>query len=304
MEQAKLMSWIFLGFFIAKTVPQVTQVRVDWIRSFAFSYLTPSLFFSSIYRADLNLLPSLSVIATYGVCVGTLFFGLRHSLMKNKLNTAASSNIKAISAIYPNAVGVGVPLIFTLYGAEAELILMGIVVTNLLVVLPLFNVLMIHSGESGFYSYRKVATDPILIAIVSGLLLNLWGMTLSPWVVNGLSAVGWVALPVILCVLGASLSFYQLRSLAKEKVLSLLLVKILFFPLLVLLIANYVIGLSVLETQVLVLLSSLPTGINVYLLSERYHVAKQATASVILFTTLFSLLSLLGWERVVGYIVT
>ncbi|MGR5469741.1 AEC family transporter, partial [Vibrio astriarenae] len=59
---------------------------------------------------------------------------------------------------------------------------------------------------------------------------------------------------------------------------------------------QYVFYLSVIEIQVLVILASLPTGLNVYLLSERYQVAKEATAGVILFTTGFSLISLLGWE--------
>lgn len=304
MEQAKLMSWIFLGFCIVKWVPWFTKLKVDKIRNFAFSYLTPSLFFSSIYRADLAQLPSFGVVLTYGICFGVLFCALRQQLISAEHKSSPSSaNIKTIAALYPNAVGVGVPIVFTLYGAKAELILMGIVITNLVVVLPLFNILMIHSGVSGFYTYRKVATDPILLAITSGLILNIWGIDLHPFFINGLTIIGWVALPVILFILGASLSFYQLSALLKEKVISLLFVKIFLFPLVILIVARYVVDLNALETQVLVILSSLPTGINVYLLSERYQTAKQATASVILCSTLFSLISLFGWELVIEHLV-
>lgn len=295
------MSWIMLGFACAKGLPIVTKPKVDWLRDFAFSYLTPCLFFTSVYRADLANLPSLGTFATYGLCLVGLFITLRIWLMGHAGNSLSASNIKAISALYPNAVGVGVPLVFALYGTTAELILMGIVVTNLLVVLPGINVLMIRSGEQGFYSYRRVATDPILLSIVAGLMLNVWGIELIPLLVTSLANVGWVALPVILFILGASLSFYSFRSLLQEKIGTLLVVKIVVFPLVTLLVAKYLFHLSMLEVQVLVLLTSLPTGVNVYLLSERYQVAKEATAGVILFTTASSLISLLGWEKVVQH---
>ncbi|MFM2587351.1 AEC family transporter [Vibrio sp. TBV020] len=295
------MSWIILGLVSAKGLSALSKSRVDWVRNFAFSYLTPCLFFTSVYRADLANLPSIELLTTYGICLAGLFVVLRVWLTKHVRDTLSTSNIKAISALYPNAVGVGVPLVFALYGTEAELILMGIVVTNLLVVLPFINVLMIRSGEQGFYSYRKVVTDPILLSIVGGILLNVWGVELAPEIVSGLAHIGWIALPVILFILGASLSFYSFNSLVQEKIGVLLIVKIVIFPVFTLLLAHYVFQLSALETQVLVLLASLPTGVNVYLLSERYQVAKEATAGVILFTTISSLVSLLGWEKVLQH---
>ncbi|WP_446643595.1 AEC family transporter [Vibrio sp. PNB22_8_1] len=296
MEQATLMTWIILGLGCAKLIAGISKPRVDWVRSFAFTYLAPCLFFSSVYRTDLQNLPSLSVFATYILCFGAVFWGVKTWLVTQGNHTVASSNIKAVAALYPNAVGVGGPLVLALYGPKATLVLMGVIVTNLLLVLPLVNILMIRSGEQGFYSYRKVATDPILLAIVLGLLLNEWDVELPALFIDGLSKIGAAAIPIILFILGASLSFYSLRSLIKEKIGLLLAIKILLFPLFILLCAQYVFYLSVIEIQVLVILASLPTGLNVYLLSERYQVAKEATAGVILFTTGFSLISLLGWE--------
>lgn len=298
MEQVKLLSLIVFGLLVAKTLPIMTKSRIDWSRNVAFSYLTPCLFFTSLVQADLSQLPSPKLLATYGLGLGGLFFAVRFWLSVKGNDTAAAATIKSISALYPNAVGIGVPLVFSLYGPEAELILMGIIVTNLVVVLPMVNILMIRSGEPGFYSYKKVVTDPILLAIATGLLINVWGITLYPAVVDGLALIGWAALPVILFILGASLSCYPFRSLMQEKVLILLTVKIVVFPLTMLLFASLVFELSQIEVQVLVILASLPTGINVYLLSERYQVAKEATASVILFTTMLSLVSLVTWEKV------
>ncbi|MFC5077920.1 Membrane transport protein [Vibrio thalassae] len=298
MEQVKLLSLIVLGLLAAKTLPILTKHRIDWSRNIAFSYLTPCLFFTSLVHADLSQLPSPELLATYGLGLGGLFFVVRLWLSVKGNDTAAAATIKSISALYPNAVSIGVPLVFSLYGPEAELILMGIIVTNLVVVLPMVNILMIRSGEPGFYSYKKVVTDPILLAIATGLLINVWGITLSPAVVDGLALIGWAALPVILFILGASLSSYPFRALMQEKVFLLLAVKIVVFPLTMLIFASLVFQLSQIEIQVLVILASLPTGINVYLLSERYQVAKEATASVILFTTMLSLVSLVTWEKV------
>ncbi len=304
MEQVKLLSWIILGLLIARNIAYLNKNRIDGVRKFAFNYLTPCLFFLSVYHADLSLLPSPQLLLTYGLCFGTLFITLRLWLLTDSKNNASCSTIKAISALYPNAIGIGVPLVFSLYGAKAELILTGIVVTNLIVVLPLINVMLIRSGEPGFYTYRKVATDPIILSIVAGLLFNIAGIDAPPLVLNSLAVVSWIALPVILFILGASLSFYKFKALIQEKVLPLLLVKVVLFPLFTLFIATYVFHLNTIETQVLVILASLPTGLNVYLLSERYQVAKVATANVILFTTLFSLISLTAWEIIISHLTT
>ncbi|WP_245688415.1 AEC family transporter [Vibrio sonorensis] len=295
------MSWILLGFGCAKWLSYITKPRVDKVRAFAFSYLTPCLFFTSVYQADLADLPSLGLFASYGSCLCGLFIFIRLWLTKNGNHSVSASNIKAVAALYPNAVGVGVPLVFALYGPSAELILTGVVVFNLLVVLPVINVLMIFSGEQGFYSYRKVLTDPILLAIVTGLGFNLWGVELAPVLIEDLTNIGLIALPVILFILGAGLSFYSLTQLLNEKIGLLLTVKMVVFPLLTWLSARYLFNLSTLETQVLVLVTSLPTGVNVYLLSERYQVGKEATASVILFTTIFSLFTLFGWEMLLRH---
>ncbi len=300
MQQVQLIAWILAGFVLARTVKQVRGQHVDAVRKFAFAFLTPTLFFGAMSRADLEVLPSWQMVGGYLVSIMLLFFVVRLFLSQSQVQSVAESNVKSISALYPNAVGVGVPLIFSLYGNEAELMLMGIVFVNLVLILPAFNVLMIRSGEEGFYSYSKVATDPILLAIVGGALINLFGISLPAWLASSIDGIGFIALPIILVVLGASLGFYRTDDLKQQKVSMLLFVKVVGFPFAALIVAQYLFSLSAIETQVLVLLCALPTGINVYLLAERYQVARESTASVILGSTTCSLVSLIGWEMVVS----
>ncbi|MDN3716690.1 AEC family transporter [Vibrio breoganii] len=303
MQQVQLIGWILVGFMLAKFIHAFNETRVGWVRSFAFAFLTPTLFFGSMVKADFDHLPSLNLVISYLLAMFTLFVLMRLFLAKTCDETSSCSNIKSISALYPNAVGVGVPLIFSLYGTEAELILMGVVFINLVLVLPLFNILMIRSGEAGFYSYRKVASDPIIIAIVTGALINLLSIPLPSYLLSAVDHVGMYALPIILLVLGASLSFYNTQQLLQQKVTMLLFVKMIGFPFIVLCISYFWLQLDLLEMQVLVLLCSLPTGINVYLLAERYQVAREATASVIVGSTGLSLLSVFAWEVIVSRLV-
>ncbi|GAM61401.1 hypothetical protein JCM19232_5702 [Vibrio ishigakensis] len=120
------------------------------------------------------------------------------------------------------------------------------------------------------------------------------------WLASSIDGIGFIALPIILVVLGASLGFYRTDDLKQQKVSMLLFVKVVGFPFSALIVAQYLFSLSAIETQVLVLLCALPTGINVYLLAERYQVARESTASVILGSTTCSLVSLIGWEMVVS----
>ena len=211
-------------------------------------------------------------------------------------------NIKALSALYPNALGVGTAIIFPLYSGQAELILMGIIFINITFILPAFNVLMIGLGNSSNFSYKKIITDPIILAIILGIIINKTGLIIPSPIFFAIETIGSIAVPSFLAVLGATLSFYSFKELRKENINLLLLVKLIFFPLTTFVLGKYLFGLSPLEIKVTVIIASLPTGLNVFILSERYQAAQKATASVIVLSTVLSLVTIQGWNTVIEFL--
>ncbi|MEH6452481.1 MAG: AEC family transporter [Psychromonas sp.] len=300
MEQVKLIGIILLGFVVASSLSFVTAEKVDHIRKFTFAFLAPILFLGSIYKANLDNIPSLGLVAAYLGALCLMFLFVKY-LCRNDENHN-QGNIKALSALYPNALGVGTAIIFPLYGSQAELILMGIIFINITLILPAFNVLMIGLGNSSNFSYKKIITDPIILAIVAGIIINKTGLIIPAPIFLSIEIIGAIAVPSFLAVLGATLSFYSFNDLRKENINLLLLVKLILFPLTTFALGKYCFGLSPLEIKVTVIIASLPTGLNVFILSERYQSAQKTTASVIVLSTVLSLVTIQGWDSIIEFL--
>ena len=104
----------------------------------------------------------------------------------------------------------------------------------LALVLILFNILgvivLVHYGENG-ESIRptasaligKLATNPLILACITGILLNLLAIKLPTFLFRPLTLLGRTALPLVLMSIGAALEFERLRGTASPSLIASLL---------------------------------------------------------------------------------
>jgi len=138
---------------------------------------------------------------------------------------------------------------------------------------------------------RGLLTNPLILGLAAGVLLNLAGVTLPGPVDRTLEYMQAAVTPCALFSLGASLTHFRISGGLREPLFAVTLKNILM-PLLVWGLAVQVLQLPSSWSRAAILLAAQPTGVNVYLFAARYAAAKDLATTTVFLSTSFSLLSL------------
>lgn len=206
----------------------------------------------------------------------------------------------AIAAVFSNTVMIGIPLVKLFYGAE------GLVV--LLTVITLHSLVLMGSGVIAFESsvhgrsrrsrlltirhlFQTALLHPVVIPVFAGVAYSYTGLEL-PVVIDGtLAAMGQVAVPACLVLLGASV-YHARNQLQPRGIGPVLFFKLVAHPVAVFVVSRWVFELPDLTVAVLTTMASLPTGSNPYLLAQRYNQGVSISATAVVASTALSAISL------------
>jgi len=130
---------------------------------------------------------------------------------------------------------------------------------------------------------RGVLTNPIVAGISAGALFGMTGWRLPAPIDMPLNMVGQAAAPMALIALGMGLAEYGIRDGWKISV-AITSIKLIVQPLVVWALAR-LLGLPEMETRVVVLLSSIAIGANVYLMSRHFKAIEGPIASSLVLST-------------------
>ena len=277
--------------------------RAGWIRAEAtrdlsnlvFMVLTPALLFrtmSTVHVEQLNFQP----VAMYFVAACVLFTAML--VWQGGTRRAA---VLALAATFSNTVTIGIPLVGLAYGDAGLVTLFTLISVHALVLLTLATVMLelalarehARSGASGgrhmmltvFSAVRGGIIHPVPLPIIVGLLFAQTGLVIPEVVDRPLQLLGNAFGPLALVLVGVTLTHVRVGPHLRGA-LGLSLVKNLAFPALVAAL-SWSLGLSGLPLTVMIVAASLPIGANVFLFSQRYHVAEElVTASVAVSTGL------------------
>lgn len=278
--------------------------------------------FSSNLFNDLNqitywlALPSLLVIkisqATFagaaamrvaGIVLIATFIGIALSYWAAKLLRLSSHAKGAFiqGCGRANNAFVGLPVI--LYAlAEAHPEIEAIATLSLAPTIIFYNifsvvVLISHSGEkpggreTTKLFAKQLASNPLIIACVIGLILQLTDFQLPVFAARTLGALGQIALPLALLSVGASINFAQLRGTAVYSVTAAC-IKAFVFPLIGLLVALCWPDLSGPERTAALIFLACPTAVASYVLADIFGSDKEMAGRIIVISTLLSAISL------------
>jgi predicted permease len=134
-----------------------------------------------------------------------------------------------------------------------------------------------------------VLTNPIILAILCGTALGLSGISLPSPVSQVLAALSAIAGPLALVVVGLGLSEYGVRQELAQG-LTITALKLLVQPAVVWALA-LALDLPPIERHAVVLLGSLPVGVNVYLVATQFETLRGAIASSLVLSTALAALS-------------
>jgi malonate transporter and related proteins len=277
------------------------------LNAFVSYFALPVLFFGTLARTpvrtvlDPHLIQgfSLVVLVTFAVGMLSTWLAVRGGLARMSLQGIASS--------WGNVGYMGVPLCLAAFGEPGlPPAMLAVIVTS--VISMVFGVMLIelevaagHGPVLTFFTAAwNVARNPLPLSIAAGIAWSGLALPLPTPVEKWIDLLGAAASPCALFAIGLFLSDKSLRQGLAEAGLATL-IKLLLQPLLAAVVLPHFIDLKSVSGQAALVMASLPTAANAFVLAKQFNVhVEQNTASVLL-STAFSVLTvsaLLVWLRV------
>lgn len=270
---------------------KVSHAEAASINRIAFLVLQPALIFPLIQGLELADF-RFDAIALYAACQATLFglaFGIARFLLGRDL---LESWLLAMATIFVNTLLYIWPISYLIYGEAAALPITGIVAWDTAFTFAFFIIttdLMANRQGTAMTSLRRVALNPVLIAILLGALANMIRLPIPLPVFTALDFAGSAAAPMTLFALGVILSGHALK--LSPTICTISALKLVAFPALVW--AALHLGDRPDNWNTLMLMAAAgPSGAMAFALAVLHGVRTDQIAPVIVWTSALSLLSL------------
>jgi malonate transporter len=249
---------------------------------------SPSLLFLVVSRADVRVIFSGFLVATViAVAVCSVAYLLIARLVFHR--RWAQSVMGGMAASYANSNNLGLPIAIYVLGDAtwaAPLLLM-----QLLLLQPAW-----------LAALRSPFTNPLTISTLLGLGFALAGRQLPDPVLAPVEILGGLAIPCMLIAFGISLRLSPVPGGRgnRAEIATVVLIKLLLMPAVAWLVAGPVLGLSTAEVMAVVVMASLPTAQNVYVLSVAYGRSEDLARDTVFLTTVLALPAMLGVVALLG----
>jgi predicted permease len=286
-----LFSLILAGYLAMRLTGWPTSVS-DGLSRFVFTLAIPAMLFRLMsHSRDLHLVDSRLLIAFFGGCLIVFILG-RLVAWKYFALDGVSQSVFAMGGIFSNCVMLGLPMAKAAFGDAVVPPVALVLVFNALTLWTLVTV-SVEWARHGSFSVKGFArtakgvlTNPIVVSILTGTFFSFTGWTLPEAIDSPIAMIAETASPMSLVALGMGLAEYGIRSGIRISA-AISAVKLIVQPLVTWGLAC-LLGLPKLETQAIVLLSSMAIGINVYLMSRQFNALEGPAAGALVLSTLLA----------------
>ena len=299
---------IAIGFLAGKR-NWISAGSVKDLSNLVFLILIPALLFRTMGAVHLEKL-DLKPVGIYFLTTGIIFTAV---LVWQGLSRRAT--VVALASIFSNTIMIGVPLVSLAYGEAALVYLFTLISLHALVLLTLATVVLefavmrertqhakteasqlAHDKDSAasiaknvVLAMRNAVIHPVPLPIIAGLLFAQTGWAIPAVVDRPLQLLGSAFGPLALVLVGVTLAHTQVGAHIKGA-FAISLVKNALHPALMAAM-GWAFGLSGMPLTVMIVAASLPVGANVFLFSQRYHVAQELITASVAITTAVALVS-------------
>lgn len=276
---------ICLGFFLGK--------KTDYLENPSLAALVsnlglPALLLYSVLSMQMQIFSMLKIIAATALVL--VLVSLMSFVFLKALKLPTRFYLPPL--VNPNTGNLGIPVAYALFGAEGMAI--AVVISS---VVQISHFTLGVGFMSGTYHPKQLLKNGPVIALVVGALFLSFNISLPAPLMNTLNMLSHITLPIMLMLLGNSISGLSVKESSKIGRASLL---SLFRPVIGALCACLVVyffPLNHLEGSVLIVLSTMPVAVISYMLASKYKGPVDEIALMILISLPFSLCTagLLWW---------
>lgn len=287
---APIFALIAIGYVTVRT-GLIGGSAGEGLSAFVFVLAIPALLFRTVATADLpNLNPAPYWLAYFIPLALVWLAGSTFARLAGR--DRAERAVIGFTAAQSNTVLIGIPLILGVFGEAGRVPIVLLLAVHLPVTMTLVTVL-IERGAGAAATVkliRSLVTHPILIGIFAGLAWRLTGQKLPEIPLSIVTFLSQSAAPCALVATGMGLvrvSFTGSRLL----IVGVGALKLILHPLLVFLLAKHVFVLPPVWIGAATLFAACPSGINAFLVAERYRKAEAIASGTIALTTLIAVVT-------------
>jgi hypothetical protein len=291
---------ILVGYILRKT-GFMRDGFVDELNRLVYFIALPALLFSESSRIDFAGLAGGAPAIAFPIIVAvTAGIGLAAAipLPPARRGPVVQAGFRA------NLAYLGLPIVSTTLGPDslgaiAIVIAVGVVINTLLSIIILS---VLKPTAESVHPLRRLArtlTNPLLVAVALGLLLAASGLSLPPVLTRPIDLLARMSLPLILLVLGLSLSFTELRQNLPSAILGAVL-KLVVMPAVAWVVMKWVFASPELVTETVVLMASMPSAVATQTFAKAFDADSSVSASSVSLSTLLAVFSVPALVVILG----
>ncbi len=291
---------IAIGFAAART-GLINDKVGDGLSDFVFTVAVPCLLFKTLATADVPEASPWIYWVVYFSAVIVVWTTAHLAVTRLFGRDRPTGTVGGFSAAQANTVLIGIPLILTTFGDAGRVPVFLLIAIHLPLMMTAATISIEIGGsssDSAAQMLRKLAvsifTHPIIVGILLGVAYRMTGWDIPAIPFQILDLLGSTAVPCALFSAGMALKRYGLvGDLRITATISFL--KLIVQPALVFVLGTFVFSLPPVWLGAAVLFAACPSGINAYLLANRYGTGVRIASSSIALSTALAVVSVTGW---------
>lgn len=285
MALAPVFALAIVGFVVAKT-GLISRAASSGLSEFVNILAIPTLLFRAVAESktpDINPFP---YWGSYFIALFTVWF-IADYFARRSGRQGREAAIAGFSSAQSNTVMVGLPVILSTVGEAGKLPIVMLLAVHLSVTMSGVVVLVARGEGGGFRAlFRALIGNSIFIAILAGIAFRFSGWQMPQIGTTLLKMIGDTATPCALVAMGMSMTAISFGG-ARLLIVIISLLKLVLHPALVYVLSVYVFRLPPAYAASAVIFASCPSGIQAFLIAERYKAgAAIASGSIGLSTML------------------
>lgn len=300
--------FVVIGFgWLATARGVMSEAAVDGVMRFAQSFALPVLLFKNVAALDLSAAfqPGLLLSFYIGAFVsfGFGFCGARLVFHRPLTDSVAI----AFACTFSNSLLLGVPITERAYGTEALAGNFAIIAIHAPLIYSAGIIVMEwarsreagggRAGDVARQVARAVATQPLVVGIACGFVVNLSGVAQPGFFAAAVEMVARAGLPAALFGLGGVLWRYRPEG-DRGAIAMVVFASLVLHPVLAYGLARFGFGIGTEGLRSITLTAAMAPGVNAYMFAHMYGVGKRVNASAVLVGTGLSIFTTWGWLHV------
>jgi predicted permease len=267
------------------------------LNAFVSYFALPVLFFGTLARTPVKAVLDPAMMTGFGLVVlATFAIGMLSTRLAVRGGLARMS-LQGIAASWGNVGYMGVPLCLAAFGEQSlPPAMLAVIVTSIIAMV--FGVMLIElevaAGQGPILTFFNAAwnvvRNPLPLSIAAGIVWSGLALPLPTPVEKWLDLLGAAASPCALFAIGLFLSDKSIRSGLAEAGLATT-IKLLLQPLLAAAVLPWFIDLKSVPGQAALVMASLPTAANAFVLAKQFDIAVEQNSASVLLSTAFSVIT-------------